>query len=52
MRERHWNALKDVTKKDFVPPYADPDLLLGGILALKLHEYVAFGFHVSCIRIA
>ena len=39
MRERHWNALKVVTKKDFVPPYADKKLLLGGILALKLHEF-------------
>lgn len=28
-----------VTKKDFVPPYADKNLIMGGILALNLHEY-------------
>jgi len=39
MRERHWEALKVVTKKDFVPPYADKNLIMGGILALNLHEY-------------
>ena len=39
MRERHWEALKTVTKKDFVPPYADKNLIMGGILALNLHEY-------------
>jgi dynein heavy chain len=39
MRERHWQALQTVTKKDFVPPYADKNLLLGGILELKLHEF-------------
>jgi len=41
MRDRHWTTLKQVTKKDFVPPYADKTLLLGGILALKLHEFTA-----------
>jgi len=39
MRDRHWTALKTVTKKDFVPPYEDKNLLLGGILKLKLHEF-------------
>jgi dynein heavy chain len=39
MRERHWEALKVITKKDFVPPYEDKQLLLGGILALNLHEF-------------
>jgi dynein heavy chain len=41
MRERHWLALKTVTKKEFTPPYADPQLLLGGLLALNLHEFSA-----------
>jgi dynein heavy chain len=41
MRDRHWEMLKQVTKKDFVPPYADKNLILGGILALNLHEYTA-----------
>lgn len=27
------------TGKDFVPPYEDPDLKLGGLLALNLHEF-------------
>ena len=39
MRERHWESLKQVTKKEFVPPYADKKLIMGGILALNLHEY-------------
>ena len=39
MRERHWEALKTVTKKDFTPPYEDQEQLLGGILALNLHEF-------------
>jgi dynein heavy chain, axonemal len=39
MRDRHWTALKVVTKKDFTPPYEDPDMLLGGILNLGLHEF-------------
>jgi dynein heavy chain len=41
MRERHWETLKQVTKKEFTPPYADKDLLMGGILALNLHEFTA-----------
>ena len=41
MRDRHWMALKAVTKKEFVPPYEDKELLLGGILALNLHEFTA-----------
>lgn len=41
MRDRHWMALKAVTKKEFVPPYEDKNLLLGGILALNLHEFTA-----------
>lgn len=39
MRDRHWEMLKQVTKKNFVPPYEDKQLLLGGILALNLHEF-------------
>lgn len=39
MRDRHWQMLKTVTKKDFTPPYEDKQLLLGGILALNLHEF-------------
>ena len=39
MRERHWESLKIITNKSFTPPYADPALILGGILALNLHEY-------------
>lgn len=27
------------TGKDFVPPYEDPELKLGGLLALNLHEF-------------
>ena len=39
MRERHWESLKVVTKKDFIPPYKDQNQLLGGILDLNLHEF-------------
>ena len=39
MRDRHWEALKAVTKKDFTPPYKDQEQLLGGILDLNLHEF-------------
>ena len=39
MRERHWTALKVVTKKEFTPPYADKGLLMSGILDLNLHEF-------------
>jgi len=39
MRERHWQSLKTATKKEFVAPYADKSLLLGAILALRLHEF-------------
>jgi len=41
MRDRHWEALMKVTKKQFVPPYADPKTLLGSILSLNLHEFSA-----------
>ena len=41
MRPRHWEALMKATKKNFVPPYKDDKLLLGGILELNLHEYSA-----------
>jgi len=41
MRPRHWNALKTTTKKDFVPPYEDEELILGGLLQLNLHEFTA-----------
>jgi dynein heavy chain, axonemal len=41
MRDRHWNALKVVTKKEFTPPYEDKNMLLGNILALNLHEFTA-----------
>jgi dynein heavy chain len=39
MRPRHWMALKTATKKEFTPPYEDPQVLLGSMLALNLHEY-------------
>eukprot|EP01041_Mallomonas_annulata_P001785 gene1785-3464_t len=41
MRDRHWTALKTATKKDFTPPYQDPELVLGGLLKLNLHEFSA-----------
>jgi dynein heavy chain len=41
MRERHWEALMAVTGKKFTPPYADAGLLMGGILALNLHEFTS-----------
>jgi dynein heavy chain, axonemal len=39
MRPRHWTLLKKATKKEFVPPYEDPELRLGGLLALNLHDF-------------
>ena len=39
MRPRHWKMLMEATGKDFVPPYEDEELILGGLLALNLHEY-------------
>jgi dynein heavy chain, axonemal len=39
MQERHWLALKVVTKKDFIPPYENVNMALGNILALNLHEF-------------
>lgn len=39
MRPRHWVMLQKATAKDFTPPYEDPELLVGGILALNLHEF-------------
>ncbi|CBJ30911.1 Dynein heavy chain family dynein heavy chain [Ectocarpus siliculosus] len=39
MRPRHWMMLMKATGKDFVPPYQDPQLKLGGLLALNLHEF-------------
>jgi len=39
MRPRHWALLKKATGKDFVPPYEDTHLKLGGLLALNLHEF-------------
>ena len=39
MRPRHWKMLMTATGKEFVPPYEDPDLILGGLLALNLHEF-------------
>ena len=41
MRERHWKMLMKATGTDFTPPYEDPALKLGGLLALNLHEYGA-----------
>lgn len=41
MRPRHWQALMTTTKKQFVPPYEDKEMLLDGILALNLHEFSA-----------
>jgi len=40
MRPRHWDMLMKATHKTFVPPHKDPDLLLGGLLSLNLHEFV------------
>lgn len=39
MRPRHWLLLKKATGKEFVPPYEDDDMQLGGLLGLNLHEY-------------
>ena len=40
MRPRHWTALAEVTKiENFVPPYKDPNLLLGGLLQMGLHDF-------------
>ncbi|CAM9498163.1 unnamed protein product, partial [Phaeothamnion confervicola] len=39
MRPRHWAALQKVTGKEFVPPHEDPQLKLGGLLALELHQF-------------
>lgn len=39
MRPRHWLLLKQLTGKEFVPPYEDEDMQLGGLLALNLHEH-------------
>ena len=39
MRPRHWELLKKATGKEFVPPYEDQQLKLGGLLALNLHEF-------------
>jgi dynein heavy chain len=39
MRNRHWTMLMKATGKTFVPPYEDDQLLLGGLLDLKLHEF-------------
>jgi dynein heavy chain len=41
MRPRHWQMLKDVTGKAFTPPPEDPNMILQGILDLKLHEHAA-----------
>ena len=39
--------------KDFVPPYEDPELKLGGLLALNLHEFSSdveeIADQVSCV---
>lgn len=34
-----WVLLCHSTGKQFVPPYEDPQLKLGGLLALNLHEF-------------
>ena len=39
MRERHWNELMDITKKEFQLPDKDPNFRLRDILDLKLHEH-------------
>jgi len=41
MRPRHWTALMQATGKEFVPPYEDADMQLGGLLALNLHAFNA-----------
>lgn len=40
MRPRHWDLLQRATKQEFTPPHEDPDMLLGGLLALGLHNFV------------
>ena len=39
MRPRHWELLMKATGKEFTPPYSDPHLKVGGLLALNLHEF-------------
>ena len=39
MRPRHWDMLQRVTKQEFTPPHEDPDMLLGNLLALGLHNF-------------
>lgn len=41
MRLRHWGYLMKTTGKDFTPPMEDPNMTLGSILSLNLHEYAA-----------
>lgn len=44
MMERHWNALKTVTKKDFTPPYASPEMQLSRFI------HVLFVLLLMCVR--
>jgi dynein heavy chain, axonemal len=41
MRDRHWQELMDVTRKEFELPDKDPTFRLRDILDLKLHEFTA-----------
>jgi dynein heavy chain len=41
MQIRHWKQLGVATHKEFKAPPEDPQLKLGGLLELQLHEYAA-----------
>jgi dynein heavy chain len=41
MRIRHWGYLQKATGKEFTPPPEDPDITLGALLDLNLHEFSA-----------
>ena len=41
MRQRHWDQLKVVTKKEFVGPMEDKSMLLGQILMLNMQDFSA-----------
>ena len=41
MRPRHWKMLMESTGKTFTPPHEDPNMKLGELLALNLHEFQA-----------
>jgi dynein heavy chain len=39
MRPRHWAELQEATGKTFTPPYADENMELNTVLALKMDEF-------------